>query len=344
MLKQLYYWYSYRRVAPLMAQAVYEPLSLEEEDVKRKIFARYPELASEFEELRVVMASIQLSEEPWEGDLLPAIKAQLKDEPIRQRMSKFSVLAATAGVLVLIAGLYSIFMLSEGPVSVRQDTAPLASESPLALMERIACEKVSSGDTRAAAEMLEQAILAHPEDPHRAAALLTLADIEYTYNQRYEHAFEIFKTLEREHNDVFRRYGQHDKRARLLVAAFSDNFEPLRELENASRTGDPIRAYENIIAQYPDKIWSDEAMRLLCRIVADRVLKDRPADVVQVLRYVRDACTHPVAQERLDLEIGNYFCDSLDDADKARHYYLQAAESRNAFLAVKAREALARLE
>ncbi len=129
----------------------------------------------------------------------------------------------------------------------------------------------------------------------------------------------------------------------MLSAALPDNFEPLRELESASRSENPLQSYENILVRYPDKIWADEAMHLLSRVVARKSGID-PSDSVRILEEVRGACAHPVALERVDLELGNYYCDSLDDPEQARKHYAQAAASHHIALAAKAQEALARLE
>ena len=240
---------------------------------------------------------------------------------------------------------YGVFMLggeTDTGIHYVEQSMP-QEETALSRASTDACELVAQGETERAADMLEAAINSHPRDQHHADAILTLADIEYTYLQRYERAYEVFKRLDQEHHDIFNQNWALDKRVRLLAAAFPDNFEPLRELESAARCKNPLQGYETLLVNYPDKIWAEEAMRQMSRLISRESGTD-PADTIQMLQRVRSACNHPVAIERIDLELGDYYCDFADAPELAQKHYAQAAASRHIALAAQAREALARLE
>lgn len=338
-----------QEAGPLMAQAVYEPLAPKESARLKSLQEAFEDLEKEFDELKRVAGVVQLHEDKWTGDLLPVVRQRIAEEEAASARGTHVPAYAIAAALTLLftVGLYAVFMLSgDNGAATRQAAVPPALPTPetaLVQVKETACELVARGETEQAAEMLERAIYEHPADTFHAEALLTLADIEYSYLQRYDRAYEAFKRLEQDHRDQFNRNWDHDKRVRLLSAALPDGFAPLRELEAAGRSDDPLRGYEKILVEYPDTLWADEAMAHMARMVARDTNAD-PADTVEVLQRVRNACSQPVARDCIDLEIGNYYCDSLDDLERARSHYALAASSRHVALAAKAREALARLE
>lgn len=341
------FWQAHREAAPMIAQELYEPLSPEDEQRLDELCRLFPKLNQERHSLKKVRKALVLSEDNWQGDLLPAIheKLAVSRGGYRHTRRANAYVFAFSLVILFSLALYGLFMLSDqndtfapvaGQISPRADT-------PLSRLGQDACDMVALGEAERASELLAQAIQEYPADPYHADALLTLADIEYTYLQRYERAYEVLKLLERDHRDIFNRNWDHDKRVRLLSAALPDAFTPIRELESAARSENPLQGYEQVLAEYPDKIWADEALHSMTRLIA-RHANAYPTDTIQVLQQLRSVCTHPVALARIDLELGNYYCDSLDDLERARTHYAEAAASRNFALSAKAQEALARLD
>lgn len=344
--RRVRYGREYREAEGLIAQELYEPLSPEETARLEFLLGRCDGLGAERLSLKKTVAVVCLPEDNWQGDLLPGIRAKLEArEAVRRPSHARAYLLAASITVVFSAGLYALFMLSgdNGMTMLKTAQTTPKEESKLAQLQQEACDLVSQGETERAADLLEDAIDANPGDVQHADALLTLADIEYAYLQRYDRAYDAFKRLEQEHRDVFNRNWDHDKRVRLLSAALPDGFAPLRELEAAGKSEDPMSSYENILVEYPDTLWADEAMNQMGRMVARSNNIDM-ADTVRILERVRDACNQPVARDRVDLELGNYYCDSLDDLDRARSHYAQASESRHIGVAASAREALARLD
>lgn len=337
----------WRETEALIAQELYEPLAPDEAARLQTLLKRFPELKEERESLRRTVAMVQLPEEELSWDLRSRIRAALDTEEAVRRPSRARAYALAASIMVVFTvGLYSLFMLSgdNGTTTMPRAAEPAPKgEANLAQFQQQACDLVAQGETEQAAELLERAIDTHPGDAQHAEALLTLADIEYAYLQRYDRAYDVYKRLELEHRDVFNRNWYHDKRVRLLSAALPDGFAPLRELEAAGHSKNPLTGYENILVEYPDTPWADEAMNQMGRMIA-RANDLDITNTVRVLEQVRDTCAHPVARDRVDLELGNYYCDSLDDLERARSHYVQAAESRHMGVAARAREALARLD
>lgn len=338
-----------RRLAePLMAQALYEDLSAQEEDQLKRLLVRYPLLADEFSELQAFLPRIRLSEDPWQGDLRPALRTAMREgvSPGRgfllQGRIQYVLVAAS---LLLGSGLYAFFMLA-GDASqekafpeeqrVAQHASPLQDE--LAEAEQL----LAQGLAQEADHYLEGAISAHPQDPAQADALLKLADIRYTHLQDYGKAYESYKELEHQHRAVFNRNWDSNKDIRLLSAAFPLNFEPLHLLRAAADADAPLQAYESILSQYPEDIWGEEALRAMTQLVREtELLSSDPATTLQQLALL---CTDPVALDRINLEMGHTYNDQLHDRELARDCFNRAATSHHVALADCAREALALLD
>ena len=82
------YWRARREAEPLMAQALYEPLTPQEAARRDFLFAAYPELAKEFDTIRRVSNRINLEEDGWSGDLLPGLVQKINQIEHSRRMRR----------------------------------------------------------------------------------------------------------------------------------------------------------------------------------------------------------------------------------------------------------------
>ncbi|NLO31962.1 MAG: outer membrane protein assembly factor BamD [Candidatus Hydrogenedentes bacterium] len=336
-----------REAETLIAQEFYEPLSETEANRLEYLLKQYPDLKEERQSLRQSLAQITLTTEELPWDLTAALRARLhaEDSP-KVSHRRFSYAFAALALVILSVSVYTVYMLSgtEHIPVITQETKSVAEpESQLAFFQQQACDQVARGESEEAADQLEQAINDYPNDALHADALLTLADIEYSYLQRYDRAYETYKHLEDEHSEVLDNNWYYKKRMQLLAAALPQFFTPLRELETAAHSENPMRSYENLLVEYPDSPWAEEALNQMCRVLARTNNMDL-SDTVGILKKVRGVCDHPVARDRVDLELGNCYCDLLNDPEQARQRYMQAAESRHLDVAFRAKEALARLD
>lgn len=340
-----------RQAEPLMAQALYGDLSEVEEAQLQSLLDRYPVLAEELSDLQAFIPKLSLQSDGWQGDLLPALKAQIQageavaPEALPQRSIKY-VLAGAA--LVLGGGFYAFFMLagSEAPTAplAVQFQADVASRDSTVLQQDMeeARTLLAEGNAAQASVWLQQAIDRNPGDPAQADALLQLADLHYTHLHQYDKAYENYKVLEQEHRAVFNRSWDNNKHMRLLSAAFPLDFKPVAQLEAAARSESPLQAYEAILSEYPEDIWGDEALRAMVKLVSEE--SPIQADPTAPLQQLAGLCTEAVALDRICLEMGHTYYDALDDREQARGYFNRAAESHHEPLADCAREALALLD
>lgn len=337
-----------RAAGPLMAQALYEPLSQAEEHKLQLLVERHPELAQEFESLKAFLPRITLQEDDWCGDLMPALRAQIEEQALLRRgvFSRRGInYVFVASALLLGCGLYAFFMLAGDNRTGTVTPSPLrTAQSASALQNELLAvhDFMNQGRYQEAAARLAQEVKLHPDDPAHADALLQLADIQYTHLQQYDKAYESYKELERSHRPVFNSHWDSNRQLRLLSAALPLNFQPLASLEAAARAESPLHAYEHILTEYPEEIWGEEALRAMTLLVSDG--SGEAPDQASALQRLSGMCTEPVALDRICLEIGHCYSDRLANREQARDYFRRAAESRHLALANCAREALAHLE
>jgi hypothetical protein len=111
--------------------------------------------------------------------------------------------------------------------------------------------------------------------------------------------------------------------------------------ENPVR-GDPFRMLEEVMAGNP----GTHVARLALAKMEALLMSEAEGTVPEValLEAVRARCTNPIALAQVNLHLGDKYCDELNDAQRARQLYLEAAQGGSPELAVIASTALARLD
>ncbi len=366
-LSSLLYAWRWRRAqktaGPLMAKATYEPLESEERARLNRLCREFPQLDKEQEQFERFAKQFHVAGEQLPIDLSGRINVALS-EPLEYRRQRLvGVYAATLAIALLVAGIYAGVMLIEGSnTDGRQETAQQGSapatvapapQEPItpamaAMNGRLArameeaCRMVDDSDRIGAATLLEETIADASDASLAGEALLLLADIEYTYLQRYDQALEAFETLRGSHPDIFDSRDESMTRYELLLEAKHEEFAPLHHLD-AARDHGSFQELERLVVQYPGTLLAQVAIEEMGRLVKGPE-QGGMLNLAEALEEVRAQCSEPVAAAQVNLLLGDHYRGALNDRARAHAAYSRAAASDHIALSHRAHQALSRLE
>ncbi len=340
-----------QKVGPLIAQAAYENLPEEEERAFKHLAEAYPELNDERDAYAALAERVRLPEAELPFDLLPRLNHRLNEESANARVSRWAgVYVMAAAVALLAAGVYFSAMLFESTgvmndMSAQSVARTLPPQTPLSLAVVDACKLVSASDAGVAADRIRSLIAAHPDDAYVGEAQLILADVEYTYLQRYDLAYAAYDALRAAFPQVFASSPEIGFRYDLLAEAQRENFAPLYALDHArEHPENAFVIYERLICQYPGTTLASAVMDEMRALVVAARATDGTPTMTEALELVRQRCADPVAIAQLDLALGDIYARTLNDSELARAHYMRASTSDHVALVHQAREALTRME
>lgn len=323
-----------RRTAQgLVAKALYEELTPDEQAFLDRYLAADPGLRAEAEAMAGFVATIPADRPAPPADLLPLLKRRMATDPAaepRRATPRYALLAAaTVAALVL-------FVLWR-PMPPNPSTEDMAAVKPTAISPltrplRQAEDLAAAGDYTGAYRTLNDAIQAYPDDEFAGDAQMRLADLVYSRLRWYDRAHEAYETLFRRYNDAVQASPERAQvvdRLNLLAEARQANFESLLMLD-AARTArvNPVREFERVIVGYPGKlVASQAAVEMAYRVLEDNEDFGRGDDaLLQALRHAQAQCADPMAVAQLNYEIGRVYATRLRDVGHARESFLKAAE------------------
>ncbi|HDP33773.1 MAG TPA: tetratricopeptide repeat protein [Candidatus Hydrogenedentes bacterium] len=343
----------------LMAKAVYETLEPDEQAHLDRLCKAYPALDGEREQYAAFARRFQLPSDELPCNLSSRIDAALTASSRETGQRKATLLAGAAALASLVVASYVGVMLFEDAAAPNgslarnavESAAPAAppmntDEAELMRVMDSACGLIADSDITNAVTLLEEAVAAHPSSPLAGEALLLLADIEYSYLQRYDRAFDAYSQLRANHPGVFASSVESEMRYGLLAEMRRENYAPLYALDNAcARGAGGFAILENLVASYPNTVLASVAVDEMCALVnAAQREAAPPVNMTARLEQVRSRCSNPVAMAQLDLTLGHIYCNTLNDRARAMAHYNRAAASDHVALARQAHEALLRME
>lgn len=329
-----------RKMRGLMAAAVYEPLDETEQSALENHLAGCPACQTEAEALRATASTIPTPTVVFEGDLLPALRERLREEPAAQNPFAWRPLAGAAA-LVLVAAFAGITAYQAGQMPSVTPIQVMATPMESALIEARA---LARRDFLGAHETLVNALGQYPEDPRAGEAQNLLADLEFQHGQRYAQAYQAYDTLRRNYTGVFAANPENLARFNLLDETRAAGFSPLYALDAARNSaGDPLLALENVVARYPNSYLAAQAIDAMCEVSGASTLADS-ASRAALLEEIRARCSDPIAIGQINLALGHLYWNELNDSPRAKECFIEAAESGHAVLAQAAREAMLRLD
>ena len=333
-------WWKKRRVEGLLAQAAFGDLSAGEERVLERAIAKDPALQGDRDELARLVQGIPRERPLLDRDLLPAVRARLSEPErvSRPAFGRFAWAGATCVLVGVLAG--TVWMAQRQPTT----TTPIVAEaSPVQVLLDQADGAVQSNDVASAFRLLRGVLADHPADPLAGEAQYRLANLSFDQG-RYSDAFEAYTRLKLDYAasldaDPERLRAVAD-RCDVLDEARRWDYAPLYALAAARRQrGTAVDRFEQVLVGYPESYC---VARLAVEEMARRVATESGEQgLLQALEAARDQCTQPVAVAHLNLEIGNFYRDRLNNTVQAEDHYRKAAEVP--ILAKRAADALGSL-
>ena len=330
-----------------LAAALYEPLEAEAQARLDAHLAQCAACRAEDQALRAFVDAIPSNGAAFEGDLLPALREELRHTAPGTRRFAWGILApvtvavAAAVVAVVVVALTLMAPHQEdsaapGHIAVSQ---PVDVAAPARAIAGAARTLAASNNFVAAQGLLTNAL--ENEVPAAGTLRLALADIEFEHGQRYAEAYGAYQTLKRDFPAVWAASPAETKdRFDLLSEVRGDNFDPLYRLD-AVHTFEQL---EKILALSPERqMLASLAVARMAEIIQAEGAPDTGIRVA-ALEAVRARCTEPLAVAQLSIALGDVYWKELKDPLRARSHYEEAASATHLALAQRAEAALSELD
>lgn len=317
-----------------MAAALYEPLETAEQAALDQHLATCANCHAEYIQLQAMHQVLPAEEIPFEGNLLPALREELRNQPAAPSARNLwlaGLMAASA--IVCFGGLYAVLSQS-APVDDLAYTPPAPTERILA----DAHQKVAADDITGAIALLKDARDSAEDHAMAGRLQLEIANIEFDVFHRYREAYDNYRLLQEEYVQAWTMSdAQIKERFDLLAEAQENNFEALYQIDNARNQGEAgLPILEQLMARYPGRTVAREALGAMVAMVND--------EGISALEKVKQHCTNPVTVAQLDVHLGERYCTERLNPTLGRQLLQDVATGEHEVPAKMAQDVLARLE
>ncbi len=318
----------------LIAASLYERLEPANDELLRAHLAECAACRSEFASLQALVSAIPAESAPFQGNLLPAIREELRRSPDpswsvwwNRYLLGLTLAVLFSCVLILTQGRHVEAPVDDHAVTRAPDPAVAAARSLLA-----------SENATGALALLQDALASEPDPDRKGMLQLEVAELEFSAFRRYEAAYEAYNVVREQFAAAWTRSpGLVKERFDLLTEARDAGFEPLYQIDNALKQGEiGMPALEQVMARYPGRGVAQAAMETMVAM--------SNAEGLGALEDVRSRLTNPVAVAQLDVRLGEGYCADNVDPEKGKALLHAVAESPYEVPAQMARDVLARLE
>jgi outer membrane protein assembly factor BamD (BamD/ComL family) len=326
-----------RKIEGLIAASCYEPPSPEEQQRIEEHTGVCDRCRREREMTRAFVASVPAEPILFEGDLRPALRAELERRSAASAWTRWFIPAAATLAVLLMAAWFAY------PGAAPAKPGDTRASAPARQIMRDADSLIDERNYTGALIALGDYLKEHPGGEKAGEMLARMADIEFTALQRYPEACAAYEQLKSEYPETFMASAECIRRLDLLTEARKDRFEPLYAFDRASESpSDRFREFEKIAARYPGSLVADQAVNAMARIALDAA-GNLPDDRVAVLETVRERCNEPLAAAQVNIVLGETWWKERNNLEKAREFYTSAAATDNNRIAKRARDALSLL-
>jgi hypothetical protein len=270
----------------------------------------------------------------FQGDLLPAIREELRRSPAIPWFSGWKRLALGLAAAMLLS---CVFILTQGR-HVEAPTDEVALHVPVDPTVAEARGLVASDNAAGALALLQDALAKEPDADRKGVLQLEVANLEFSAFRRYEAAYDAYEVVREQFASAWTQSpGIVKERFDLLTEAREAGFEPLYQIDAALKQGESgMPALEQVMARYPGRGVAQAAMETMVAM-AD-------GEGLGALEDVRSRLTNPVAVAQLDVRLGEGYCAGDLDPAKGKALLHAVAESPYEVPAQMAKDVLARLE
>lgn len=320
-----------RNMEELIAASLYEALEPDDNLALQRHLADCAACRAEYASLQVFVGQLAPVPVVFQGDLLPAIREELRRTEGYSRLSGWMRGLVGVGVVLLVVGGSVFVVVGSGGENPGQIAKVQPVDGPLAEARRLAAADDASGALKVLKVALEAA-------PNAGELQLEVAELEYANFHRYEAAYDAYKAVREGDPEAWTQSpGIVKERFDLLTEARAASFEPLYQIDAAMKQGESgMPALEEVMARYPGRGVAQAAMETMVAM-ADGEGLDRVEDA-------RSRCTNPVAVAQLDVRLGEGYCTGNLDPAKGKALLHAVADSPYTIPAQMAKDVLARLE
>ena len=322
-----------RNMEEIIAASLYESLAPADQSTLDAHLAVCAACRAEYTSLQAMVGAMPAEPVVFQGDLLPAIREELRRGEAPGWSNGWK--RYLAGSFVAIAAGLSVFVV------LRQNESPeVVAEVPSKLEATLAeARSLVAADNPTGALAVLQTALATPMDTASTGALqLEVANLEYEAFRRYDAALDVYRAVREGNAESWKQSpGPIKERYDLLLEAREANFEPLYQIDAAVKQGESgMPALEQVMARHPGRFLAEAAMETMVAMSEVQGLG--------ALEDVRSRLTNPVAVAQLDVRLGEGYCADNVDPEKGKALLHAVAESPYEVPARMAKDVLARLE
>lgn len=323
-----------RNVQGALAASLYEALGEEEQRTVDAHLESCAACRAQHQTLQQLTNTISVTPIPFEGDLLPAVREELRRTAPSGWGRRWAGLGAAA--LVVMAGFAALHYAGNTPDG--PEAMAVADLSPTEQILQRVQERLDADDHSGAMAVLEDALAEATGTPNAGPLQLAKANLEYDVFHRYEEAYREYRALREAYGETWTTTDPHIKeRFDLLTEARDGGFEALYQMDNArTQGGAALPVLEQVMARYPGRQLAREAMNTMVALVE--------GSGVEALEAVKSRCSNPMAVAQLDVYLGERYCVENKDSTRGLTLLHGVADGALEVPARMARDVLARLE
>ncbi len=343
-----------KKYTGLIAASLYEPLKLEETHILEAHLQKCAQCRSELAEMRAFVTILPNERIAFQGDLLPAIRAELEANPYQESNAIFrgwlrpAIGFASLAILMIILG-YSILPSINSESSGIGMLSEISTASPVDTVIADAEMLIAQRQYAPALSLLEEKLADFESHPDVGEIQRAIAELEFNQLKRYPEAYTAYLKLQGEYWNTFRQHPENSTRLNLLAEARDTNYEPLYALDAALARGSQqaFPQLEQIIALHEGK---SIAWRTL-EVMQELALRDLGFDPLQAdaqlhiaaLEMLRERTEHQAVLAHLNLALGDYYRHDPNNNSKAQEHYHEVMQSGLEQLARQAEASLTEL-
>lgn len=343
-----------KKYTALIAASLYEPLKQDETQALDTHLQKCVQCRREHAEMRAFVTILPKERIPFHGNLLPAIRAELQENPHQEASVFFpgwlrpAFGFACLAIPLLILGYSILPSINSDPSSfgIHND---FSAAAPVDAVITEAETLIAQRQYASALSLLEEKRADLASHPNVGEIQRVIAELEFNQLKRYPEAYAAYVKLQGEYWNTFRQHPENSARLNLLVEAKGTNYEPLYALDAAQARGgqQAIPQLEQLIASHEGKTIAWRALEVMQEL-ALRELGFDPlqADTqlqVATLEMLREQTEHQSVLAHLNLALGDYYRHDPNNNSKALDHYREVMQSGLEQLARQAEASLTEL-